>query len=45
MTTIPADTMTSKLKPIIELHIEGLITTEELNNIINRIIKKYEVKQ
>ena len=45
MTTTPADTMTNKIKPVVELHMEGLITREELNNIMNRIIEKYEVKQ
>ena len=45
MATTPADTMTNKIKPVFEIHIEGIITREELNNIMNRIIEKYEVKK
>jgi len=45
MNITPADTMTDKTGQIVKLHIEGLITTQELNNIIIRIIEKYEVKQ
>ena len=37
--------MTNKIKPVVELHMEGLITREELNNIMNRITEKYEVKK
>jgi len=44
MTTTPADTMTDKTGQIVKLHMEGLITTQELNKIIVRIIEKYEVK-
>ena len=44
MTTTATDTMTDKTGQVVKLHMEGLITTQELNNIIVRIIKKYEVK-
>jgi hypothetical protein len=44
MTTTPADTMTDKAGQVVKLHMEGLITTQELNKIIVRIIEKYEVK-
>ncbi len=44
MTTTPADTMTDKAGQEVKLHMEGLITTQELNKIIVRIIEKYEVK-
>lgn len=44
MTTTPADIMTKKIAPIIDLHMEGHITIEELNKIMLRIIEKYEVK-
>ena len=44
MTTITTDTMTDKTGQVVKLHMEGLITTQELNNIIVRIIEKYEVK-
>ena len=40
----PAGTMTDKASQVVALHVEGLITTQELNNIIVRIIEKYEVK-
>jgi hypothetical protein len=43
MTTTPADTMTDKTGQVVKLHMEGLITTQELNKIIVRIIEKYEV--
>ena len=45
MSTTTANTMTDKAEEVVKLHIEGLITTQELNNIIVRIIEKYEVKK
>ena len=44
MTATPAQMMTEKIGPVYVLHMEGLITKEELNDIMNRIVKKYEVK-
>lgn len=42
--TTTTDTITDKTGQVVKLHMEGLITTQELNNIIVRIIEKYETK-